>query len=374
MKVLFVINQLESGGAEQQLIALCEGLCRRGHETEVISIYSRLDLRDRLDKIDVPITVVHKYWKTDLTLVWRLRRLIMRINPELVHAYLPAACLFTALTKWLGVGVPLIQAERLVNNWRSGWRIVLDNLARKRVDLITCNAEAIRTYLIEVEHVLPEKTALIYNGLVPARRTRPDEVSIEAARRDIGAPEGACIVICVANFFPDKQHQILLEAFSRAREEVPELFLVLVGQGPLDRKIRRSIRQMGLDGVSRIITDRLDPLPLLCATDVAALTSSREGCSNALMEAMAMGLPVVASEAGGNGELVVDGQGGVVCRVWEISAFAKALVELAQNPSLRYRMGLYNLHRSKEFTDDVMVEETLRVYERVLSGRARERR
>jgi len=371
MKVLFVINQLESGGAEQQLIALCEGLRRRGHETEVISIYPCLDLRDRLDAIGVSITVVNKHWKADLTLVWRLRRLIKQIDPELVHAYLPAACLFTALTKWLGVGAPLIQAERLVNSWRSGWRILLDNVARKRVDLITCNAEAVRTYLIEVERVSPEKTALIYNGLVPARRTRPDEVSIEAAKREIGAPEGACIVICVANFFPDKRHQILLEAFARAREEVPELFLVLVGKGSLELEVRRGIRQSGLAAVSRIITDCLDPLPLLCATDVAALTSLREGCSNALMEAMAMGLPIVASEAGGNGELVVDGEGGFVCRAGEASAFAKALVELAQNPSLRRRMGLYNLHRSKGFTDDVMVEETLRVYERVLSGGAR---
>jgi glycosyltransferase involved in cell wall biosynthesis len=162
-----------------------------------------------------------------------------------------------------------------------------------------------------------------------------------------------------------------LEAFARARKEVPELFLVLVGQGPLEQEVRRGIRQRGLNTASRIITDCLDPLPLLCASDVATLTSSLEGCSNALMEAMAMGLPIVASEAGGNGELVVDGEGGFVCRVGEVSAFAKALVELAKDPLLRRRMGLYNLHRSKRFTDDVMVEETLRVYGRVLNGSAR---
>src|SRR5574337_245740 len=189
MKVLFVINQLESGGAEQQLVALCEGLRRRGHEPVVIAIYDKLDLRDRLDRIHVPIIVAHKYWKADLTLAWRLRNLIKDIDPDLVHAYLPAACLFTAMTRWLGVTVPLIQAERLVNSWRSGWRIWLDNIVRKQVDLITCNADAIRRYLIEVERVLPEKTALIYNGLVPSRHTRPDDASIEAAKREIGAPE-----------------------------------------------------------------------------------------------------------------------------------------------------------------------------------------
>src|SRR5262245_23156667 len=86
MRILFVINQLSCGGAEQQLIALCEGLKNRGHQPEVISIYNRLELRSRLDTIQVPIIVAHKRSRLDLTVVWQLRRLIKKINPDLVHA------------------------------------------------------------------------------------------------------------------------------------------------------------------------------------------------------------------------------------------------------------------------------------------------
>lgn len=218
MKILLVINQLHCGGAEQQLITMCEGLHKRNHECEVISIYNLLELRDRLDRIQVPITVAHKYSKIDVTVVSRLHSLIKKANPELVHAFLAASCLFAGVTKWIGTSIPILHSERDVNTWKSRWRVRLDNIVRARVAKITCNAEAIKTHLIEVEHVPAEKIVVIPNGLAPERRTRPDNKAIESARREIGAPFGGFIVICVANFTPKKQHQVLLKAFAQAKK------------------------------------------------------------------------------------------------------------------------------------------------------------
>jgi glycosyltransferase involved in cell wall biosynthesis len=366
MRVLFVINQLESGGAEQQLVALCEGLIGRGHETTVVSIYDRLDLRHRLDAVGVPISVVGKSWKGDVSVVWRLRRLIRAAGPDIIHAYLPAACLLTGLTKWLGVRAPVIQSERNINDWRSWSRIRLENLVRRRVAAVVCNAEAVRQYLVHGEGVPVVKTTVIYNGLVLARRTRPGPAAVEAAGRDIGAPPGARIAVCVANFLPDKRHDVLLEAVRRARLAEPSLFLVLVGQGAGEAEVRHAIARLGLTEACVVFTDRLDPLPLLSAAHMAVLASAREGLPNALMEAMAMGLPIVASNAGGNRELVVHERGGFVCRPGDVSAFAAALVRLARDPGLAEAMGRFNRARIASFTDDRMVEETLRLYDRVL--------
>jgi glycosyltransferase involved in cell wall biosynthesis len=368
MNILFIINQLSVGGAEEQLVVLCEGLRKRGHEVHVVSIYDDLDLRSRLDAIQVPIRVAHKYSKVDLTIVWRLRRLIREVDPDLVHAYLPAASLFTAMTKWTGISVPILVGERNVNDWRSRWRIWLDNIVRRRVAVITCNAEAIKKHLIDREHVSADQIVVIPNGLGQGRRTRPDEAVIDRARREINAPPGSFVVISVANFTQRKRHDILLSAFSKARDAVTNLFLVLVGKGAMEQDIRGMIERLRLGDCSQIISSCMNPVPLLCVSNAAILTSDIEGFPNALLEAMAMGLPIVASDVGGNPELVVPGRGGFICAAYDVRAFETALVRLARDSPLAREMGQYNRERAREFTDDIMVERTEALYWHVLTA------
>jgi glycosyltransferase involved in cell wall biosynthesis len=152
-----------------------------------------------------------------------------------------------------------------------------------------------------------------------------------------------------------------------AKRQVGNLFLVLIGRGTLESEIRRQVDDLGLRESCRLITDCANPLPFLCASRVAILTSLLEGCSNALLEAMAMGLPVVASNTGGTPELVTHGRGGYLCPVGEVGSFAKALVRLASEPHTANRMGRYNRQRVDErFTDEVLVTRSLSLYESIL--------
>ena len=372
MRIAFVIDQLDCGGAEQQLVTLCRGLRTRGHDVHVITIYDRLALRDDLDAVGVPISIAQRRSKYDLGTTWRLHRLIEQIVPEVIHAYLPAATTLTPLSQWFRATAPVLQSERGVNDWRSPNRIRFERLLRTRVAHITCNAEAIKRHLIRVEQVPAERISVIYNGLRPDRRERPGHQAIDAARRQIGAPAGAAVVVCVANFSPIKQHEVLIRAFAEARARVPSLFLVLVGNGPLEPEVRQQIASLQLGGACAIIKDSSNPLAILSASHISVLTSRLEGCSNAVLEAMAAGLPVVASDTGGNRELVIHEHGGWVCPVGDVSAFASAFVRLASEPETAAAMGGYNRHRIAErFTDDVMVEENLALYRRILGGDAR---
>jgi glycosyltransferase involved in cell wall biosynthesis len=369
MKILFVINQLDCGGAEQQMVALCEGLRLRNFDVEVISIYEQLELEPRLTAIGIPVVVAHKYGKLDLTIVWRLRRLILKSRADLIHAYLPASSLFTGMAKWTGIATPLIQSERSVNSWRCRWRIWLDRIVRWRVEAITCNADAIRKHLIEREHVPTQKIAVIYNGLARHRRQRPPQDAIDAARNSIGASRDSFIVICVANFVKEKQHDVMLYAFAEAKKTADNLFLVLVGKGEREPRVRLLIEQLRLANSTQIIRGCTNPLPLLCASDAAILASSVEGCSNALLEAMAAGLPIVATDTGGNKELVTDGRGGIMCPVGNTHKLCEGILRLWREPILRAGMKAYNIARVQEdFTDNVMVERTLTLYQKVLSA------
>jgi glycosyltransferase involved in cell wall biosynthesis len=371
MKIAFVIDQLDRGGAEQQLVALCLGLKQRRHDVHVVSIYDRLALRGDLDAAGIPIVVAPRRNKYDVATVWRLRRVIDRIGPDLVHAYLPAASTLAPLSQWFCGSVPVLQSERGINDWRSPWRLRLENLLRKKVVHITCNVEAIKRHLIDVEQVPAGKITVIYNGLRRDRRERPDLAAIERARRNIGAPADATIVVCVANFSPIKQHDVLIDAFAEARTRIPGLFLVLVGTGPLESRVRARIAALKVEAACRIVTDSGNPLAILAAGHIGALTSRLEGCSNAILEAMAAGLPIVASDTGGNGELVVHGQGGLVPPVGDVAGFARAFVRLASDRAAAAAMGRYNRRRiADHFTDDVMVDRSVALYHAILDRAA----
>lgn len=367
MRIAYVIDELDCGGAEQQLVTLCVGLRQRDHDVHVISVHDSLELRKELDDARVPIRVARRHGRYDLSVLWRLRQLIGAIDPDVVHAYLPTACLLAPLTRWIGVRAPVLQSERGINDWRSPLRLRLENIVRANVAHITCNADAIKRHLVSAERVPADHITVIHNGIRPDRRGRPADPDLEQARQTIGAPPDATIAICVANFSPVKQHHVLVRAVAEARARGGSLFLVLVGRGPLEGLIRRQIQEMGLEGACRVITDCRNPKALVSVSHVALLVSQLEGCSNALLEAMALGLPVIASDAGGNRELVTDGRGGYLCPVGDASSVARSLMTLASDPSTARHMGQYNLRQVAErFTDDIMVDRSLALYETIL--------
>jgi glycosyltransferase involved in cell wall biosynthesis len=227
-------------------------------------------------------------------------------------------------------------------------------------------------HLLEEEHIPGNKLIMIYNGLSVERRTRPEGSDIELARRKIGAPPGAFVLVCVANFSPVKRHDILLNSFKRAKEHDNNLFLLLIGNGSLKEQIARLINELRLGEAVQIISSCSNPLPLLCASNAAILTSEIEGCSNALLEAMAMGLPIVATDVGGNSELVTQGLGGILCPSNDVGSLASALCRLAERPEMSMIMGLYNIDRvRRHFTDDIMIERTLALYQSVLTDISR---
>ncbi len=174
----------------------------------------------------------------------------------------------------------------------------------------------------------------------------------------------------VANLHPVKRHDLLIDAFAALRREGLPVRLVILGGGPLQDDLQHRINEAGLQGVARLLGSVPDPKPMLGLFDVVVQTSRSEGLPNALLEAGAAARPVVATAAGGSGEIVVDGVTGLLVPVNDLDAIAGAMRRLATDPDLRLRLGAAGRERTDTtFTMDRFVAEYAALYDELVEAR-----
>ncbi len=189
---------------------------------------------------------------------------------------------------------------------------------------------------------------------------------LPARARPAGSDSDGLVVTCLARLAPQKRHADLLEATALARRTVPNVRLVLAGTGPLAGELSDLAERLGLRGHVEFLglVTRADLPDLLARTDVVALASEWEGLPVALIEALSAGKPIVASDAGGNPELVHDGVNGLVVPVGDREALARALVRLASDPAERMRMAAASAERYRlgGFDPPTVAEQHLAAY------------
>jgi glycosyltransferase involved in cell wall biosynthesis len=218
------------------------------------------------------------------------------------------------------------------------------SLLNHRYDRIVAPTTAILDAVASSEHASRSRMLCIPNG-VDAIRFRPaDPTARQRIRDSLGFARDALLVGCVADLFAVKRHLDLIDAFAQVHGEIPHARLLLVGEGPVRTAIETRVRQRGLSDVVILLGSRDDVAELLPALDLFTLASDTEGMSNAILEAQACGLPVVATEVGGNPDLVDDTCGELVAPR-NPDALAAALLVLLRNPERRERMGISSRNR-----------------------------
>jgi glycosyltransferase involved in cell wall biosynthesis len=237
------------------------------------------------------------------------------------------------------------------------------SLVGRLTDVVVANSAAVASNAINAGGVSSEKIRIIRNGVV----VRPPVSAAErlVRRRALGIDDLNDVVIgCVANYSPVKRHDLLIEAFAALQDRRQMVRLVLVGEGPLRSALERRIRELGLEARVRLHGSEVDPEPLYAAFDIVVQASSREGLPNALLEAGGAGRALVATDAGGSGEIVLDGRTGLLIPVEDRAALVSALYGLVSDPDLRDRLGLAaREHVVATFGMDRFVAEFAQLYE-----------
>jgi glycosyltransferase involved in cell wall biosynthesis len=226
--------------------------------------------------------------------------------------------------------------------------------------------------LIALEGLPASRIEVVYNGVDAGRFEVADGKEIERRRVGLPLPVDRPIIVHVGTLRPVKDHGTAIRAFARVHAQQPEAVLAFVGGGPDLAKCQELVSRLGLADSTVFLGSRDDVPRVLAAADIMLMTSLSEGHSVALLEGMAAGLPVVATNVGGIPETVADGQTGLLAPVGDDAAVAAQLVRLLNDESLRQAMGRAGRERVRTlFTRQAMHRRYVEIYHGVVEGRAR---
>lgn len=369
IRVLQVIGQLTLGGAERQLVTLVERSdpARTAHVVAVVRRWGPLG--DRLRDAGHDVRFIGKGPGPDPRALTRLGSLIRELRPHVVHTWLFTANLWGRLAGLVG-GVPVvIGSERgLVDGYRRPWQARIERFLAVRGSCVIANSCAIKDYVCGWAGIPPELVRVIYNGVdLRAFADEPAAGVASAGRAELGLPDGVPVVGTVGRLHPIKDQATFLRAAALVREALPECVFLLVGGGEAEGDLRELARSLGVSDSVVFAGARTDVGDLLHLLDCFCLTSLSEGLPNTVLEAMAAGLPVVATAAGGTCEAVEEGRTGYLVPVGDAEALAARVIEVLGSPELSHRLGDAGRRRVESvFGPDRYIAETEALYRELL--------
>ncbi len=375
LRVAFVVASLDTGGSEHQMVRLAELLPRDRFAIDFILLSRRGSLADRAERAGARVRVLG--WRRGHSPIrgqpdfWRLVRMIRRGHYDIVDAWLFHAYAIVALARPLCRVPVLIAGRRGLSDPKRAFGLVertMDRIARHKVDTIVANSAAVREEVAAFEHLDATRIRVIHNGVdVPEPM---DPTTRTALRSEWGVGPEELLVGYVANYRGLKGHGELIRAFARALTMNSALRLILVGEGPRRAILEDMIRDLGLARVVRLHGAEPDARRILGAFDIAVQASASEGLPNAVLEAAAAGLPIVATDAGGTAEVLDGGRTGMLVPIDDEAAMAAAIVRLAADPEMRLRLGQdARTYVESAFGVERFVAETAALYEELAAAK-----
>jgi glycosyltransferase involved in cell wall biosynthesis len=362
--ILLMSRQLSYGGTEKQIAEVAKGLDRDRFEAHVGCFVSGGMRADELIAAGIPIVPFDvRSFKSPsaLSAARHMGRYIHQNNIRIVHTFDVPTDVFGVFTA-AAYRTPFIissqRAQRRLSDLRT--RVLL-RLTDKLSDRVVVNCDAVRRELIEQSKVPAERIRLVYNGLDtnvfnPGTRSRMPQ--LQNAVMVIG-------VLCALR--KEKGLNLLLQAFARLAPEFPQTTLAIIGSGPIETELKALARDLGIMNRCLFEPATIYVAEWLRSVDIFVLPSLAEALSNSIMEAMACGCSVIASNVGGNPELVLDGRTGLVFESGDVDQLTSRIRLLIENEELRNRLSAASARfMREEFSNAVSLRNMQAVYDELL--------
>jgi len=367
-RLLHIIDHLGSGGAQETLLSLLKYADRQRFQVEVATLHGQGYYWEAIRRLQVPVHSLSPGKFVPLYLP-NLLYLLRRRKFHLIHCHLTASNL---IAKPLAVlaGVPYIlnYDQNDIHRQEKKWLMWLDRLANLLTHHIVAVSASTRDFLIKKEKVSPEKISVIYNG-VDLERFRPAAAAANRSlrRQEWNLPADCPVVAGVGRLQRQKNFSFFLEVAGKVLQSLPEVRFVIAGEGPEREKLESLAHDLGIAARVHFLGYVRDMAAFYPALDLLLMTSHTEGTPLTILEAMAMGVPLVATRVDGMAEVLEDEVDAYLLPPGDVSFFARRTCHLLQDKLLARQFGQSALAKvRKHYAAPAMAREVEAIYLRYL--------
>ena len=329
-RIVYLVQGMGTGGLERVVLHLACEMVRRGHGVTICCYDKRGELATAAEEAGVKVELIPRRRGVDLRYIWRLGRWLKKQRPYVLHMHNETALFYGTLAGRLARVPILIYTEHdgvfprsLLSRWANR-RLV------KRLTHAVAVSEAVKQLWCQSDGIDPARVKVVPNGVPVPKIPVGQGTRSEPGRLRIGT---------VGRLSHEKGMDVLIEAFALVKAQLPQAELLLVGDGAERPRLEGMVVERGLTDSVRFLGIRDDVPSLMTSFDIFVLPSRSEGLPLAILEAMAAGLPIVATNVGGVSEAVQDGKMGFLLPPEEPKALADAIIKLAGDEELRSSLG-----------------------------------
>lgn len=364
IRIAYVIDHLRVGGAQRHLLEVVRGLDRDRYALEMWSAAAEPgDLAAVFEREGVPVRTFGisgtMLSPRTLAAVRRVARDLAARDVHVVHGYLFEGNFLAALAGRLGRRPVTLVSKRSLDRYGRIDRRLAAWVSNQLASRVTVNASAVWEVVRQHEWCAPGRMVMIPNGVA-----LPASVDAPARREDDPRGDGP-LVGMVGRLSWKKGYEFALAAFAQLRERMPGLRVDVVGDGELRADLEARAQSLGLADTVRFLGQRRDVPELMRGFDCFVLSSVIEGMPNALLEAMALGRPVVTTSAGGSAEVVVDGECGLVVPPGDAAAIARAVEQILADP---VRARAFGTRAERRVRESFSLEAMLRSFDELYTS------
>lgn len=359
-RIMHITTSLNVGGLETFLLELLRLTNRECFSPYVCTMTSGGQLVGEFEELGIPISVLSQRAGLDYAMPFRMASLLRRQQIDLVHTH--------NVSPWLYglIAAKMARVHHLVHTEHSNVPELQKKLYRVEkflsygTDFIIADSTVVNVHLIKAQGIAPERVKTIYNGIDEQKYGGRSKRAKTRSELGIGPEEN--VIGTVGRLVPIKNHAGLLKAFSKVQREFCNVKLLIVGDGELRASLESQAQILELDHRVLFLGSRRDVPRLLQAMDVFVLSSFSEGLPISLLEAMASGLPIVATDVGGNREVIGDDEAGVLVPADSDEHLAAGIRMFLARPELRREKGCAAQQRVRE---RFSLRKTVRRYEEI---------
>ena len=357
MKITFVTATLTSGGSERVMSIVANKMQERGYEVEIICLNDQIVFYPINEGIKITHVEVEAGTKSLPKKLWWFRKYIQKTQPDVVIAFMVSVYTVTLLAL-MGVDIPVISSVRNDPAHSNLRKKITRKILLPRSAHVVVQTQQIKEFFSKNIQMM---TTVIYNPVNErVFETSYDDDNVddnENLKLKVKGEERINRIISVGRLYPQKDQKIMIEAFAKVSEQHPDWKLVIYGEGPEREALELLVERLkvkdkvSLPGRSENIIDELNKSKIFC------LSSIYEGMSNALVEAICVGLPIVTTKVSGTEELIKDGENGFIVNVGDKEAMAKALTKIIEDENLQNQFSENNKAQAIKFETNTIVDQ-----------------